>query len=115
MIKLEIKSGEEIIESLTKQLAAKGIKEAAIVSIIGAVDACRISTMPLYNAKQAIHTEYNEPLELSGTGEIENGKPHIHAVLGRTDQTALMGHLEWGKIKTWFVHVYLIELPGKSA
>jgi uncharacterized protein len=107
VIKLKIKSGEEIIESLTKQLAEKGIKDAAIVSIIGAVDACQISTMPRDNAKKEIHQEYNEPLELSGTGEIENGKPHIHAVLGRADQTALMGHLEWGKVQNWFVHVYI--------
>jgi uncharacterized protein len=111
MIKLVIKSGEEIIASLTKQLAGKNIKDAAIVSIIGAVDACQISTMPHDNAKEEIHQEYNEPLELSGTGEIENGKPHIHAILGRADQTALMGHLEWGKVQNWFVHVYLIPLP----
>ncbi len=108
MIKIEIKSGEEIIESLTKQLAEKGIKNAAIVSIIGAVDACKLSTMPKDDAKKVIEKEYNEPLELSGTGEIEEGKPHIHAVLGKDDQTALMGHLEWGKVESWFVHVYIL-------
>lgn len=110
MIKIEIQSGEEIIESLTRQLAEKGIKEAAIVSIIGAVDDCAISSMDKNDAKKVITKEYHEPLELTGTGEIENGKPHIHAILGREDFSTLSGHLEWGKIQAWFVHIYVLPL-----
>lgn len=112
MIKLEIKAGEEIIESLTKQLAKKDIKDASIVSIIGAVDECSLSSMAKTDAKKVIAKDYHEPLELSGTGEIEDGKPHIHAVLGKDDQSTLMGHLEWAKVKAWFVHVYIIPLEN---
>ncbi len=109
LIKIKISSGEEVIESLTKQLAEKGIKDASIVSIIGAVDECSLSSMPKTDAKKVITKDYYEPLELSGTGEIEDGKPHIHAVLGKADQSSLMGHLEWAKVKAWFVHVYVMQ------
>lgn len=110
MIKIEIKAGEEIIESLTKQLAEKGIKDAAIVSVIGALDSFCLSTMPKDDGKKVIENEYHEPVELTGTGEVEDGIPHLHVTVGRADATALMGHLEWGKIKDWFVNIYIIPL-----
>jgi|SRR6185369_1007592 len=110
MIKITIKSGEEVIKSLTKQLSEKSITDAAIVSVIGALDSFKLSTMPKNNAKEVIEKEYHEPVELSGNGEITDGKVHLHVTLGRADQTGLHGHLEWGKVKDWFVHVYLIPL-----
>ena len=93
MIKIRIEPGEEIIEVVTRTLQEKDIKEGSIVSIVGAVDECCISTMPKKNAKKDILTEYHEPLEISGTGEVHEGKPHMHAVLGREGNIALFGHL----------------------
>lgn len=110
MIKIKIKSGEEIVEVVTKVLQEKDIQEGSIVSIIGAVDECCISTMPKEDSKKDILTEYHEPLEMAGTGEVHEGKPHIHAVLGREGNTAIFGHLHWGRVKEWFVHVYIIPL-----
>jgi len=110
MIKIEIKSGKEVVETITKVLHKKGITEGSIVSIIGAVDECAISTMPKDDAKKDILTEYQEPLEMSGMGEIVDGKPHIHATLGREGNTAIFGHLRWAKVKHWFVHVYIRPL-----
>jgi predicted DNA-binding protein with PD1-like motif len=108
MIKIEVQKGEEIIETVTAYLKKHSIKTGVIVSVIGATDSCKISTMPKTDAKEVIEKEYHEPLELSGNGEIEDGKVHMHAVFGREDQSALHGHLEWGIVKDWFVHVYIM-------
>ena len=110
MIKIEVHSGQEVIETITKFIQKEGITDAAIVSVIGALDTFKLSTMPKNNAKEVIEKEYHEPVELSGNGEIAEGKPHLHVTLGRADQTALHGHLEWGKVKEWFVNVYILPL-----
>ncbi|HSW87553.1 MAG TPA: PPC domain-containing DNA-binding protein [Candidatus Saccharimonadales bacterium] len=110
MIKIEVRSGEEVIEKVTKVLLEKHIQEGSIVSVVGAVAACCISTMPKDDAKKDILTEYHEPLEMSGTGEVLEGKPHIHAVFGREGNSAIFGHLHWAQVTEWFVHVYIVPL-----
>jgi len=45
MLKIHIKPGEEVIETITKVLKEKRIQEGSIVSVIGAVAECRIGTM----------------------------------------------------------------------
>ena len=112
MLKIQVKPGEEVIEKVTKILKENNIQEGSIVSVIGAVDECQISTMPKNDAKQDILTNYNEPLEMSGTGEVHEGKPHIHAVLGRKGNIAIFGHLHFAKVKEWFVNVYIIPLEN---
>jgi predicted DNA-binding protein with PD1-like motif len=112
ILKLHITPGEELIETLTKKLIKENIQEGTI-SLIGAVDACCISTMPKSDAKKDILTEYVEPLEVSGTGEVVNGKLHIHCVLGREKNVALFGHLHWAKVETWFVNVYILPLEDR--
>jgi predicted DNA-binding protein with PD1-like motif len=107
---LTVKPGEEVIETLTKQAADQGITDGAIVSLIGAVDACAISNMLADDAGTDIITEYQQPFELSGTGEIQNGKVHVHVVLGREGDTALAGHLHWARVETFFVHAYTLAL-----
>lgn len=106
MLKIEIKKGEEIIKKITDIIKEKQIKTGSL-TLIGGVDSCCISTMPKNDATKDILTEYHEPLELSGTGEIVNGKIHIHVTLGREDKSTLSGHLHWGKVATWFVNVYI--------
>lgn len=44
--------------------------------MIGAVDGCRVSNMPAHDATADIVAEYSQPLELTGTGEIVEGKVH---------------------------------------
>ena len=98
------------MSALAQAFASAGLKRGAIVSLIGAVDSCCISNMPRSDAKKDILSEYNEPLELSGTGEIIDGKPHIHCVLGREGDSTLSGHLHWAKVETWYVSAYVILL-----
>jgi predicted DNA-binding protein with PD1-like motif len=110
LILISVNSGEEVMEVVTKQLSERGVTSAAIVSVIGATDECCISNMPAGDAKSDVLTEYQQPFEMSGTGEVKNGIPHIHCTLGSPGDVALSGHLHWAKVKDWFVNVYLMPL-----
>lgn len=110
MILLAVKPGEEVVETLTRRAAEEGISDGAIVSLIGAVDAATISNMSANDAGSDILTEYRQPLELSGTGEIRNGRVHIHVALGREGDVALAGHLHRAEVETFFVHAYTLPL-----
>jgi uncharacterized protein len=110
MIVISVKSGQEVMETVSKGLVENGIANGAIVSLVGAVGSCRISNMPKHDATSDILTEYEQPFEMTGTGEIVEGKPHIHCVLGREGDLALAGHLHWAKVDNWFVNVYVMEL-----
>jgi predicted DNA-binding protein with PD1-like motif len=115
MMLLAVRPGEEVIEALTKQLNEHSIVNGAIVSLVGAVDACCISNMPKTDATANILNEYHQPFELSGTGEIKAGKPHIHCILGAEGDGALAGHLHWARVETWFVNAYVLPLDLTSA
>ena len=106
----QVGRGEEVIESLTKQAAESGIKHAAIVSLIGAVDACAISNMPANDATQDIITEYRQPFELVGSGDIADGCVHLHVTLSREGDSTLGGHLHWARVETFFVKAYIQNL-----
>jgi uncharacterized protein len=112
MFVISVKPGQELIETVTAELARRGVTSGAIVSLIGAVDRCCISNMPENDAKSDIRTEYSQPFEMAGTGEITDGTPHIHCVLGREGDSSLAGHLHWAHADTWFVNVYVAELDS---
>ena len=115
MILLAVKPGEEVMETLARRAAEEGITYGAIVSLIGAVDACGISNMPANDARSDIITDYAQPSELSGTGEITDGKIHIHVVLGPEGDVALTGHLHWAKVETFFVNAYVLSMPSSTS
>lgn len=110
MLLVSAKPGEEVIDSLTRQLKQHDVTNGAVVSLIGAVDACAISNMPADDAGRDIVTAYQQPCELSGTGEIRDGALHLHVVLGREGDTAIAGHLHWAQVKTFFVNAYVIPM-----
>jgi predicted DNA-binding protein with PD1-like motif len=109
MIVISVKPGQEVMETVTQELEGQGIANGAIVSLVGAIDRCCISNMPKQDAKSDILTQYEQPFEMSGTGEIKDGKPHIHCILGREGDNALAGHLHWARVDNWFVNVYVME------
>ena len=98
------------MESLGRQLKEHGVVNGAVVSLIGAVDAVGVSNMPAGDASQDIVSEYRQPFELSGTGEVRDGVLHLHVVLGREGDTALAGHLCWARVETFFVNAYVEPL-----
>lgn len=110
MLKIHVGPGEEVMTIVRKTLKENNIQNGAIVTIIGAVDECIVSTMPKDDAKKDILKKYNQPLELSGTGEITDGKPHIHCVLSEEGNKTISGHLHSATVKNWFVNIYILPL-----
>jgi uncharacterized protein len=108
MILLTVNAGEELIDSVKQQVAQREITSGAIVSLVGAVDSCEIS-MPDKDGTDVTH-EYSQPFELTGTGEIINGKVHVHAVLGCDGESPLVGHLHRARVERLHVHVYVVPL-----
>ncbi|MGH3930443.1 MAG: PCC domain-containing protein [Pseudonocardiaceae bacterium] len=110
MILISVQPGEEVIDSITRQLKKNDIQNGAVVSLIGAVDSCCISTMAGHDAMQDILTEYEQPFELTGTGEVKDGIPHLHCVLAKEGDVALSGHLHWARVENFFVNAYVIAM-----
>jgi predicted DNA-binding protein with PD1-like motif len=79
----------------------------AIVSLIGALEGCAIS-MATDDYTKDIVTEYTEPMELTGTGEIGDGA--VHVVLRRQGDEAKAGHLRWGNVDHFFVNAYVLPM-----
>jgi uncharacterized protein len=101
----------ELMETLTRQLEEAGIRDAAIVSLIGASDRLTISTMPADDATDDTLTEYKVPAELVGAGEVVDGRVHLHVVAGIQDagitDVGKSGHLHEAHIGTHFVRAYV--------
>ncbi|TDV53913.1 PCC domain-containing protein [Actinophytocola oryzae] len=104
---IEILNGE-LVQSLTDQLADLGVRRGAIVSLIGGVDSFTVSTMPADDATKDNVTEYDLPGEMIGTGEVVDGVPHVHVVMGVEGDRAVAGHLHAAQVGTWFARVYVV-------
>jgi len=107
---VSVQPGQEIVKTVTGAVREKGVENAAIVSFIGAVDSACISNMPKGDATDDILTEYSQPMEMSGTGEIKDGKVHIHAVFGTEGDVTVSGHLHWARVETHFANAYVLPL-----
>jgi predicted DNA-binding protein with PD1-like motif len=110
MLLVSVASGEEVMKTVEDKLADLGVANGAVVSLIGAVESAAVSTMPKDDASQDIITEYHQPLEMSGTGEVKDGKLHVHVVLGAESNETISGHLHWATVKTFFVNAYVVPL-----
>ena len=110
MLLLTVSRGQEVISELGRQLRERGVANGAVASLIGAVDKCTISNMHAKNAEQDIVTEYEKPFELSGTGEVIDGRLHLHVVLGQQCDAALSGHLHRAEVRNFFVRAYVLPL-----
>lgn len=110
MFVVSVGKGEEVIETITREAKDRGVANAA-VTLIGAVESCCISVMPKNDAAEDILTEYEQPFEMTGTGEIVDGKVHLHAVMGG-DGGTVAGHLHWAKVDHWFVRAYVQTVSG---
>jgi predicted DNA-binding protein with PD1-like motif len=104
---LEVRNAE-LIASITKQAAEHGITYAAIVALIGAVDSIAVSTNPADDPTAHTSSAYSLPAEMTATGEIVDGKPHIHAVMAVQGDRTIGGHLHKAQIGTSFARAYVI-------
>ena len=92
------------MESITKQAAERGITYGAIVALIGAIDSFTVSTTPAAYT----YSSYPLPAEMTATGEIVDGKPHIHAVMAVQGDRTIGGHLHKAQLGTSFARAYVI-------
>jgi predicted DNA-binding protein with PD1-like motif len=104
---IEVRDGE-LLATIEQAAREQGIANAAIVTLIGAVDSFALSTMPADDARKDVITDYELPAEMTATGEIVNGRPHIHAVMAVEGDRAISGHLHKAQIGTWFARAYLL-------
>ena len=100
----------DMVEALAAQEAARGIRNAAVVSVVGAVRTFTLSTMNADKPSQSVLTS-GRLAELSGNGEIVDGVPNIHVTCGLDGGQALSGHLAAAEVGgPYAVHVYLLRL-----
>ncbi|MFJ4651138.1 PCC domain-containing protein [Nocardia sp. NPDC088792] len=111
MLIFEIETGE-MIESIEQQAKSFGIAQAAIVSLIGGVDDFTVSTMPADDATTDIVSTYRLPGEMHGSGEIRNGKAHVHATFAVQGDRAVAGHVHAATIGTWFARAYVVPITA---
>ena len=46
--------------------------------------------------------------DMTATGEIVDGRPHVHAVMAVEGDRAISGHLHRAQISTWVARAYLL-------
>jgi predicted DNA-binding protein with PD1-like motif len=102
---VQVGKGEEVLATITREVEARGVTQAS-VTLIGAVQTYCVSVMPKGDPLADILTEYDQPAELTGTGEVVDGKPHLHVSMGVEDGT-VTGHLHWARVQDWFVRAYV--------
>jgi hypothetical protein len=105
MFIVSVHKDQEVIETIANEARARGITSAAI-TLIGAVESCCVSVMPKNNPADDILTDYDQPFEMAGTGEIIDGKVHIHVAMGGEGEI-VAGHLHWARVDHWFVRAYV--------
>jgi uncharacterized protein len=108
---IEVESGE-LIESIEAQAKSAGITHAAIVSLIGGVDSFTVSTMPVGDATKDIVSDYTMPGEVHGSGEIVDGKAHVHATFAVQGDRAVAGHVHAAVVGTWFARAYVLPVDN---
>ena len=100
--------GEEVLETIERAVAERGVT-AASITLIGAVKGCTLSVMPRNDETADILTGIDEPLELTGSGEVVDGKVHVHVAAGGKGRT-VVGHLHRATVPAFFVRAYVTPL-----
>ncbi len=109
-IKIKIGEGEKLVASLERELASKGIKEAVIVSCVGAL--MNFELVSIHQESDKIPPEhytkkFDLKAELLGNGSVTDGVVHLHVCCGLDGGKALSGHLVEGTV-TYFAQIALL-------
>jgi uncharacterized protein len=102
---VQVNRDEEVLETVQRAVTERGVQSAAI-TLIGAVKGCTVSVMPKGDETEDILTDCAAPLEITGTGEVADGKVHVHISAGGEGQT-VVGHLHRAVVSGWFVRAYV--------
>lgn len=99
---------QEVVETVQAAVTGLGITAGAI-TLIGAVQESTVSVMKKDDARTDYLRSYDQPFELTGTGEVVDGTVHVHVTLAGEDLIAA-GHLHSAMVRTFFVHAYVTPL-----
>jgi len=102
-----INEGEPLVAALEEKLRGAGIKNASIVSLVGALNGFSLITIKQDSAEippEHYETKFDRKAEITGNGAVKDGKAHIHVVCGTEGGPALCGHLVEGTV-TYFAEI----------
>jgi hypothetical protein len=110
---LNLKRGDLLLESVRDLLAKEGVKNAALLSIVGSLQKL-VYHRPLSFAASA-EDEFitvEKPMEIGMcSGMVINGQPHFHIVAADPQETHV-GHLEEGTTVLYLAEIMLCEIEG---
>lgn len=107
---LQVDPGQEVMEQLRMLVKASAVTQGSM-TLIGAVHECTVSVMRKDNAQDDLLRSYDQPFELTGTGEVTNGEVHVHVTLGGED-VVVAGHLHRAMVRDFFVRAYLTTIEN---
>lgn len=105
MYLVTVEKDQEVLETLSAAVAELGVRDGSI-TLIGAVQESTVSVMHTDDALTDRLRSYDQPFELTGTGEVVDGQVHVHVVLAGEDVTAA-GHLHRAMVRAFFVRAYI--------
>jgi predicted DNA-binding protein with PD1-like motif len=107
---VQVNRNQEVIETIAREASKRDIT-AASISLIGAVQQATVSVMKKDEPRVDHLREYDQPFELSGTGEITDDGVHVHVTLAGED-LIVAGHLHSATVRDFFVRAYVAPLAG---
>ena len=102
---VQVNKDEEVLRVVQEHVDHLGL-DSAVITLIGAVNEAEVSVMAKGDESVDYIRRYTQPMELSGTGEVIDGKAHLHVTLAGEDITAA-GHLHRAIVGGFFVRAYL--------
>lgn len=105
---ITVEKDQEVLATLNAAVTELGVSNGSI-SLIGAVHECTVSVMHKDNPLEDRLRSYDQPFELTGTGEVVDGSVHVHVVLAGEDVT-VAGHLHSAIVRDFFVRAYVTPL-----
>lgn len=105
---VQVNKDEEVLQVVQEHVDQLGF-DSAVITLIGAVNEAEVSVMAKDDESVDYIRRYIQPMELSGTGEVIEGKAHLHVTLAGEDITAA-GHLHRAVVGGFFVRAYLTTI-----
>lgn len=105
---MKVEKDQEVLATLSAAVNSLGVRDGSM-TLVGAIQQCTLSVMAKDNALDDHLRTYDQPFELTGLGEVVDGKIHVHVVLGGEDIN-VAGHLHSATVRDFFVRACIYPL-----